>query len=326
MTPEPVISVIVPAHDAEATLGLTLAALDRQNLEAPFEVVVVDDASKDGSALLVDPRRHRLVRLERQVGPADARVAGIEAARAPLLAFTDADCEPCAGWLSALVTALADHDLVQGPVLPDPSVPRAPFDRTLRLEGASPRFETANLGVRRELAERAGGFEAFRPSADPARRGIRPCADQGHFGEDAVFGWRVMRLGARRAFVPEATVHHAVFPRGPRGYLAERWRLRYFPSLVRELPELRTDFPLGVFLSRRTAELHLGLAGLVTAALTRRRWPALAVVPYLRHRAWGPQELWRPRVLAINAVFVAGDVIGAVALIRGSVAARRPVL
>ena len=40
-------------------------------------------------------------------------------------------------------------------------------------------------------------------------------------------------------FADRALVHHAVFPRGPRGFIAERWRLRFFPALVREVPELR---------------------------------------------------------------------------------------
>src|SRR5205085_9340605 len=136
---------------------------------------------------------------------------GVAATRAPLIAFTDADCEPAPGWLAALVAALRDADLVTGPVLPTREPRR--FDRYLRLETESPRFETANLAVRAEILDRVGGFAPFAPVPGGAP-GLRPRPDQGHFGEDAVFGWRAVRGGARTAFARDAVVLHAVFPRG----------------------------------------------------------------------------------------------------------------
>jgi GT2 family glycosyltransferase len=249
-----------------------------------------------------------VVRLQTQSGPAAARNAGIEATSAPLIAFTDADCTPAPGWLDALTAALEDHDLVQGPVLP--ARPPGPFDRTVSLPSPSPRFETANLAVRREVAERAGAFERL------------PFVAEGHFGEDVLFGWRAVRAGARRGWAPDAVVRHAVFPRGPRGYIAEQARLRYFPHLVREVPEMRD----GVFLTPRTAAFDLAVAGLALAAATRRAWPLLATVPYARRRAYQPARLWRRSVLRINLALVAGDAVGLAALVRGSVQARRVVL
>jgi hypothetical protein len=209
------------------------------------------------------------------------------------------------------------------PVAPDPRVQVGPFDRTLRLDEASPRFETANLAVRRATAERVGGFEAF---ADGSGPGLRPRIEDGHFGEDALFGWRAVRLGARTAFARDALVHHAVFPRGPRGYLRERRRVRYFPALVREVPEMRRRLPARVFLSRRSALFDLALAGVVGAFVTRRRAPLLAAVPYLRGCLWTPSRTWRRSVARTNLALVAGDAIAFAALIRGSIAARRLLL
>src|SRR5437763_1641287 len=74
----------------------------------------------------------------------------------------------------------------------------------------------------------------------------------------------------------------AVCRRGPRGYIRERRRLRYMPARVREVPELRGSFVAGLFLSQRSAKFDLALAGLATAALTRRAWPLAAAVPYAR--------------------------------------------
>jgi glycosyltransferase involved in cell wall biosynthesis len=321
----PAVSVVVPARNSAATLPRTLAALAAQDYAGEAEIVLVDDGSGDDTAALAERAGVRVIRLEHQHGPAGARNAGIAATSAPLIAFTDADCEPAPGWLRALVAALAGADLVSGPVHPDPAVPVGPFDRTLHLTGESPRFETANLAVRRSLAEQVGGFEPFAPVDGRTDLGLRPRPEEGHFGEDAVFGWRVRRAGGRVAFAPGAVVHHAVFPRGPRGYVAERWRLRFFPSLVREIPELRGTLPNTVFLSRRSRRFDAALAGAALAVARRSPWPLALAVPYARRdlRTWAP--LTRGAVRE-NAARVAADAVGLAALVRGSIAARRLLL
>jgi glycosyltransferase involved in cell wall biosynthesis len=91
---QPLVSVIVPAFDAEPFIAQTLASALRQTWR-PIEIVVVDDGSRDGTAALVervarsDPRV-RLVR-QRNLGPSAARNRGAAAARGSLLAPLDAD-------------------------------------------------------------------------------------------------------------------------------------------------------------------------------------------------------------------------------------------
>jgi glycosyltransferase involved in cell wall biosynthesis len=322
---EPVVSVVVPAHNAAETIPALFAALDRQTFSGDWEVIVADDSSSDGTAELAEAWGARVVRTEAQSGPAGARNAGLAAARGPLVAFTDADCEPTPGWLAEIVSALDAADIATGPVLPTPGVPRGPWARTLFIREESPLYETANLAVRRELAERVGGFEPFAPPAGGARVGLRPTVQQGHFGEDAVFAWRARRLGARTAFADKALVHHAVFPRGPRGYIAERWRLRYFPALVREIPELRDRLYGRYFLAKHTAQFDLAAAGVAVALASGRKAPLVAVVPYAAGRlTW--RRAWRRSVARRNLVHVAGDAVGLAALVRGSIAARRLLL
>jgi len=313
--------VVVPARNAQDTVPILLAALDRSTFARPWELVLVDDASTDATPDLAKSWGARVVRLEGQSGPAAARNAGLAAASAPLVAFTDADCEPCPEWLSALDEALREADIATGPVLPVPGESAGTFARTLRITRESPLFETANLAVRREMAERVGGFEPFAPVVG-RRTGLRPAVDEGHFGEDAVFGWTARRLGARTKFAERAVVHHAVFPRGARGYLAERWRLRFFPALVLELPEIRGELTLRFFLSRGTALFDLAVVGVAVGGLSRRGWPLVAVVPYLAHRfRW--RSGWRRSTASRNLTLLVGDGVGFVALVRGSMAARR---
>jgi glycosyltransferase involved in cell wall biosynthesis len=91
----PAVSVIVPVHNAAATIEATLASLFTQTLDN-LEVVAVDDASRDASAEVLNriaarEPRLKVLRLERNVGVHEARVAGLRAAQAPWIGFVDAD-------------------------------------------------------------------------------------------------------------------------------------------------------------------------------------------------------------------------------------------
>jgi GT2 family glycosyltransferase len=301
----PSVSVVIPARDAAATIGDTLAALAEQQ---PDEVIVVDDGSRDATMALAEasPVVTHVIRGAGE-GPGAARNAGAAAATGEALAFLDADCVPQRGWLRAGLRALEEADLVQGPTTPPPAAPRGPFDRTLWVVEPWGLFETANLFVRRELFERLGGFE---PWLSPAR--------SKELAEDVWFGWRAVRAGARTGFCETALVHHAVFPRGPRDYVAERLRLRYFPAMAKRIPELRqTFFWQRLFLTQRSAAFDLALAGAVLAAATRRPWPLALAVPYARIARR------RPRAWPVD---VAADAVGLASLLAGSARARSLVL
>ena len=84
------VSVIIPVFNAEPFLGETLASVLAQDYE-PFEVIVVDDGSTDGSAAIV--RAHAPVRYLHQEnqGPSAARNTAAQHARGELFAYVDAD-------------------------------------------------------------------------------------------------------------------------------------------------------------------------------------------------------------------------------------------
>lgn len=91
MTPERFISVVIPVRNGAATIGRCLAAAFASDYRR-FEVVVVDDASEDGSVETIATFPCRLVRLPRHGGVSRARNAGARAASGELLFFIDADC------------------------------------------------------------------------------------------------------------------------------------------------------------------------------------------------------------------------------------------
>ncbi len=309
----PTVSVIVPARDAAAHLPALLDALAAQRTR-PAEVILVDDRSRDGTVALA--RASAVVDTvvaAAGAGPGAARNAGAAIATGDVLAFTDADCSPTPGWLEAGLQAIAaGADVVQGAVTPPPGAARGPWDRTIWVTRPHGLFETANLLVRRERFAALGGFEPW----------LRPLGGK-ELGEDVWLGWRAVRAGARIAFAPDALVHHAVLPRGPRGFVAERVRLRFFPVMTARIPELREAFlHRRFFLSARTLAFDAALGGVVLAARGRRHLGAALAAPYIRavaldarHRS--PQEA---------AVLVAADAVGACALLAGSAISRTPVL
>jgi hypothetical protein len=281
--------VIIPARDATPTLNRTLEAVVAQELAESFEVIVVDDGSRDETAAVAsrfDPSV-RLIRTVRSEGPGNARNRGVRDARAPVLAFTDADCFPTRHWLANGMERLEDAELVQGRVEPDPDMPRTPFDRTLIVQGDGGFYQTANLFVRRDTFDAVGGFRDWALERPGRRRWSidrrRGRASRTPIGEDTLFAWSARRLGARSAFAPEALVHHAVVPGGVRDAIADRWHwTRDMPGLAELVPELRDrTFYRRCFFDDWTAQFDLAVAAIAGAAVSRRKLWLLATVPYL---------------------------------------------
>jgi len=313
----PVVRVVVPARNAADTLGRTLDGLAAQDLARDFEVIVVDNASTDGTAEIA--RAHPSVRRVVPGGGGSAgaaRNAGAAGAMAAALAFTDADCVPSPGWLAAGLRALERADLVQGRVDPDADAARHPWDRTVSVTAAWGLFESASLFVDRAWFERVGGFSDGIAAGDG-----RPLA------EDVFFGWAIRDAGGRTAFAPDARVQHAVVARRATAFVAERLRLRHFPEIARRAPGIRETFLRHrMFLPGPTAAFDAAVLGVAAATAVRSPLPLAAVLPYARRlyrtaRHWPAHPTWR-----LLAVTVAADAVGAVALVRGSLEQRSPVL
>lgn len=166
-----VISVLIAARDAAATIGEQLDALVDQSFTAPWEIIVVDDGSSDATASIIDARATVTPWIRRVAGPARgvaaARNAALDAARAPYLAMVDADDVVAPGWLAAMAAALDDAPIVAGALDIDALNPE--WVRGTRGRGISAGpgsfaglvsfANSCNLGVRREVVDRIGGFD-----------------------------------------------------------------------------------------------------------------------------------------------------------------------
>ena len=99
MTTTPEVTVVVCSHNGERTLAACLSALARLDDHDRFQIVVVDDGSTDSTGAIADASGFEVIHLRPNGGLSAARNAGIGAARAPLIAFTDDDCVPPPSWV-----------------------------------------------------------------------------------------------------------------------------------------------------------------------------------------------------------------------------------
>jgi glycosyltransferase involved in cell wall biosynthesis len=146
----PSVSLVVVARD-RATLTLRcLTSLARLPDEPAFEVVLVDDGSRDDTPAIIDAIEGDLVALrnEEPVGFAAACDQGVAAASGEHVVLLHDDAVPCDGWLAALI----------GPLTRDPQLGAA-RPRCIDLAGAFlPEAHWLALAVRRAAYEQVAGF------------------------------------------------------------------------------------------------------------------------------------------------------------------------
>lgn len=206
------VTVVIPAHHVPPGGLDDIVA----RCEGTAGIVVVDDASDPPISTPNVPGASdlRMIRLDRNGGPAAARNAGVERAQTLLVAFVDADVELAPGWLAGLLGHF-DDDRV-GLVAPrvaggastskgDRRVARYERDHSpLDLGGAPGRIAVgtrvsyvpaAALVVRAAAWESIGGFD-----------------ESLRCGEDVDLVWRLGAAGWRCRYDPSVTVHHRPRP------------------------------------------------------------------------------------------------------------------
>lgn len=171
----PRVSVILPAYNRETLVARAIDSVLAQTF-TDFELIIVDDASKDGTrAVLETYRDHPKVRLilsDVNRGGSGARNLGIEAARGALIAFQDSDDVWLPHKLAAQVAALDATpqaglcycaSLFYGEgrsyYIPEPVFERFEGDMSAEILRRNT-TSTQVLLVRRDVLERSGPFDA----------------------------------------------------------------------------------------------------------------------------------------------------------------------
>jgi GT2 family glycosyltransferase len=214
---EPQVSIVMPVHGQYAVTRRCLAALAYAPTQVPFEVIVVDDGSTDGTseALAAEAPGVRVVRHDFARGFNQACCSGAAAARAPFLVLLNNDTEPCARWLEELLFPFehwTDTGLVGAQlVLPDGRLQEAgcivwgdgspwnygrtrnPFEPGFAYARQVDYVSGAALMIRTSLWRQVGGFS---PEFSPA------------YYEDTDLAFKVREAGAAVRYSPQARVVH----------------------------------------------------------------------------------------------------------------------
>jgi GT2 family glycosyltransferase len=296
--------VVAPTYQRVDRLRRLVAALEAQTFDrARFEVVVVDDASADGTPVVLQdlaagsPLQLRVLQREVNGGPAAARNTGWRTAAADVVAFVDDDCTPDPGWLGALHRAFARNDrlgVVQGRTRAAEG-PRGQWTIAREISDETPWFEGCNIAYRRDALEATGGFDEE----------IR------WYGEDTSAGWKVVEAGWERDFEGSAVVVHDLEERGVRWRVRHGWLETNLVLLAGRHPGLRAA--LWRRWAFRSQSVTLPVA--VAAAVAALWWPLVAVgaLPYLASRR---DLLRRPfdllGMVAVDAASTAGHLHGSV--------------
>jgi glycosyltransferase involved in cell wall biosynthesis len=259
----PDVSVVISTYNrAEVLLRAIESLLDQALDPERFEIVIVDNNSTDDTrqtvqALLAKASNLRYVFEPRQ-GVSYGRNAGILAARAPSIAFTDDDVRVSPSWLSTIVQVLAEHPevaCVGGRVLPNWAGPWPGWltrehwgPLALQDYGDAPVYVnarkrlcliTANVAYRRAVFDQIGMFS---PLVQTLGREVAT--------EDHELLLRLWRAGGQGLYWPGLAATADIVPERMRRAYHRRWHHRHgcFLAIMHdeELEQTRVGRFLGV--------------------------------------------------------------------------------
>jgi len=197
----PFVSVVICSYNGSRTIRHSLEAL--RKVEYPkFEVIVVDDGSRDATPNIAGEFDVRLIR-QANAGLSAARNTGWQNAKGEIVAYLDDDAAPDPHWLLYLVSAfVAGNDAgaggpniaFQDDTFVAQCVDHSPGNPThvLLTDRIAEHLPGCNMAFRRTCLEAIGGFDAtFRIA-----------------GDDVDLCWRLQDRGWQLAFHPGAMVWH----------------------------------------------------------------------------------------------------------------------
>ncbi|RJQ47408.1 MAG: glycosyltransferase [Nitrospiraceae bacterium] len=221
------VSVIIPAYNAEKTIRQCLDSLMRQDYTGEHEIIVVDDGSTDSTPDIVS--EFSTVRLLRQqnAGPANARNRGASEANEEIILFTDSDCFPESNWITEMLKPLQKNSRVVGVKGIYKTRQQEITARFVQLEYEDKYrymmkdryidfIDTYSAGFRKDIFLEMGGYDTEFPVA---------CA------EDVELSYRLSQKGHKMVFNPKAAVYH-IHPDRLTAYLKKKYKFAYWRMLA----------------------------------------------------------------------------------------------
>jgi exopolysaccharide biosynthesis polyprenyl glycosylphosphotransferase len=198
------ISVIIPAYNAENSIRICLEALKNQSIDKNlYEVIVVNDGSLDRTAE-VAKRYDCKVISQKQGGPAKARNTGVFESNGDIILFTDSDCEPDEHWIKEMIKPFDDPHVVgvkgiyktkQKSIVS--RFIQVEFEERYKMLSKQDNIDfvdTYSAGFRKSSFLEVGGFDPNFPVAS---------------NEDVDLSYKIALTGKKMVFNPKAVVYHS---------------------------------------------------------------------------------------------------------------------
>jgi len=253
----PLISVVIPAHNASEGISACLDALEGQTApREKYEIIVVNDGPVDAAVEAIADRHGVIFLSQAQRGAAAARNLGAKQAQGSILLFTDADCVSESNWVEAMIGPFADQEIagVCGVVRTRQTglisrFIQLEYDYRYRNIAKHPRIDfinTGTAGYRRHVFMDSGGFREHLLGA-----------------EDAELSFRLASQGHKMVFAPEAIVYHE-HPESILEYARRKYHYSYWRIIVyqRHPHKAVTDSR-----TPQTQKIQIGLLFLLVAAI-----------------------------------------------------------
>jgi glycosyltransferase involved in cell wall biosynthesis len=196
-------SIVIPTYNRLPILQKCLQAMEAQNFTQPYEIVVVDDGSTDGTVEFLQSHAgefpHVRLFLQNHEGAAIARNTGIDLAKGDTIVFIDSDLVVTPVFLSEHAKALekasksGERAFTYGLVINTSNFDN-PTSEKIKIQDISTAFfATGNVAISKHWLIEAGKFDtSFR-----------------QYGwEDLELGVRLKKLGLKLIKCPEAIGYH----------------------------------------------------------------------------------------------------------------------
>ena len=209
----PIISIITPTYNRADELVHLYESLKKQTVDLKlFEFIISDDGSTDITQSMVEewqfnsPLKIKFISQKNQ-GPGAARNHGLDIAEGELILFIDSDCEAHPDWIQTIYEEYLNDsfDACGGPdgakddfttLQKAIDFAMTSFITTGGMRGHSEKMmakffpRTHNMGIKRSVYEKVGGFGDLR------------------HGQDIELSNRIRKSGARIKFLINAVVYH----------------------------------------------------------------------------------------------------------------------
>lgn len=226
MDDKPIVSIVVPAYNAQRTIRLTIEALVSQSYSGPKEIIVVDDGSHDDTSKIVQSFPDVVYVHQENQGPAAARNRGFAVSRGAFVFFTDSDCIPEPQWIEKCLQGFSREDIAvvcgsygieNTEFLLSRSIHAEIIYRHQRHMPDFPKsFGSYNFCVRRNVFSMVGGFNTSYRNAS---------------GEDNDLSYKIINAGFKIFFSRHALVRH-FFPTFILKYLKEQFSHGFWRVLM----------------------------------------------------------------------------------------------